>query len=256
MTLIARTMEFVSEIEDILLEHVKNNYPVDWDENFITRSLLKEIRHRLGSVFVADLQHRTRIDWVPYKLSGTPENKFGDIAILVNIRYQDGDGIEGVAFLEAKKRNQKETEFGAIKTEQLENILKNAPSSMMLLYDYDDITQFVDFIPSKGPWLRGWKYKPCTCAVTVPLTLVSNTRKRDMTLYKFSLPFSYQLVFRYFQGLDLEFQKNPIQIAKGYASDKGLPTYLVAVSVAYGKVKPEVIEFNKELFTEIGEDYG
>ena len=245
--------EFLLELEMILQEHVKNNYPIDWDEDFITRSILKGIRNRLGSVVVKDLKERMRIEWLPYKLMGRPENKFGDIAILVNIRYQDGDQIEGVAFLEAKKRDINKTRFGAIRIGQLKRIIRNAPSSMVLLYDYDDITQFANFKPKSS--VRGlfeWlELKPCTSSVVVPTSIVAHKKKKDTTLYKFSLPFSYQIVFRYFQGFDLEFRETPIKIAKGYASEKGLPTYLVVVSITYGRAEPQVVDFNRNRFGEV-----
>lgn len=83
------------------------------NEDFITRSILKEIRNRLDSLVLGDLKERMQIEWLPYKLTGRAENKFGDIALLVNIHHQDGDAIEGVAFLEAKKRDAKKMNFGA-----------------------------------------------------------------------------------------------------------------------------------------------
>lgn len=247
--------ELLLELENILQEHVKNNYPIDWDEDFITRSILKEIRNRLGSVKIRDFKERMMIKWLPYKLRGRPENKFGDIAILVNIQYQDGDGIEGVAFLEAKKRDINRTRFSAIKIGQLKRIHKNAPSSMVLLYDYNDITQFANFKPrsSMREWYGWLALKPCTCSVVVPTSIVSYNKKKDTTLYKFSLPFSYQLIFRYFQGFDLEFQKTLIKIAKGYASEKGLPTYLVVVSIAYGRAEPQIVDFDTDRFRELVE---
>lgn len=246
---------FLSELESILKKHVLGNYPVDWNEDFITRSILKGIRERLGSVVFSDIKQKMTIKWLPYKLMGRPENKFGDIAIIVNIRYQDGDGVEGVAFLEAKKRDMKKTKFGAIKIGQLKRIIRNAPSSMVLLYDYDDITQFANFKPkpSAREWFEWLELKPCTSSVVVPVNIVTHKKKKDTTLYKFSLPFSYQLVFRYFQGFDLEFDKTPMKIAKGYASEKGLPAYLVVVSIAYGRAEPQIADFNTNRFRELVE---
>jgi hypothetical protein len=236
-----------------LVIHVKENYRADWDEDFITRSILKGIRQQLHFTKVVGFKDRVRVEWIPYKLSGKAENKFGDIAILVKISYRDGDEIEGVAFLEAKKRKPGNEKFEALKFEQLKRIRRYAPSLMALLYDYNDITQFTDFDPNADERYWGWYYKPCTYAVVVPSNIVIHMKKRDTTLYKFSLPFSYQLIFRYFNGLDLEFGKAPIEIAKGYRIDKGLPTYLVAVSITYGKAEPEPVNFNRELFSKIEE---
>jgi hypothetical protein len=250
--LIISSLGLIHQIENLLVEHVKENYRADWDEDFITRSILKGIRQELNLANVVDFKDKIRINWVPYKLTGKAENKFGDIAILVNISYRDGDKIEGVAFLEAKKKRPGHIKFEEIRFVQLKRIRKWAPSSMILLYDYDDIMQFSDFLFA-GDLYRGWNYKPYTFAVVIPTGIVIQTAKRDTTLYKFSLPFSYQLVFRYFNGLDLEFRNTPLEIAKGYARDKGLPAYLVTVSITQGKAEPEPISFNRELFTKIEE---
>jgi hypothetical protein len=195
-------------------------------------------------------KQKMRIEWTAFKLSGKKvESKFGDIALLTKLNYQDGDTLEGVAFLEAKKRNRNKTTFGAIRTNQLKRIRKNAPSSVALLYDYTDITDFADtgIFKNTRQWLIR---KPCTCSVIVPIRTVLHVGKKDMSLYKFSIPFSYQLLFRYFQGFDLEFGEMPINAAKGYYSAKfGAPTYLVIVSVGFGKAEPVTdIDFNRDLF--------
>lgn len=205
----------------------------------------------MNFVEIEGLKREMKINWTAFKLRGKNENKFGDIALLVNIHYHDGDNLEGVAFLEAKKRNKNQTKFGAVKTAQLKRIYKNAPSSMMLLFDYEDITQFIE----TGIFLERWNWlvlKPCTCSVVVPINTILHVRKKDTTLYKFSIPFSYQLFFRYFQGFDLEFRELPIKIAKGYAAHKGVPTYLVIVSIGFGIAEPfRDINFNTDLFSKI-----
>lgn len=239
----------LTNLEKILQQHVKGNFPIDWDENFITRSILKEFRNELNSVKIRGLKRRMQIEWLPFKLQGIPERKFGDIALLINISYQDGDRIEGVAFLEAKKRSANSVKFDAMKITQLRKIYRNAPNSVALLYDYEDITQFVN-TSTKSTINHWYEWKPCTCSVVVPTGIISTIKKRDTSLYKFSIPFSYQLFFRYFHGFDLEFREKQKKIAKGYAKRKGLPTYLVVVSVAFGKVEPyRDIIFNRNRFS-------
>lgn len=235
-------------LETVLMSQVKDNFPTDWDEDFITRSILKELRKKLKSVRIHGLKNRMKIEWSAFKLQGIPERKFGDIALLVNIKYHDGDRIEGVAFLEAKKRSRNKTKFGAMKVKQLRKIFRNSPRSMALLYDYDDITQFAN-IGLDSSIYNWYEWKPCTCSVVVPINTILSLKKKDITLYKFSLPFSYQLFFRYFHGFDLEFQKKPINIAKGYAEEIGLPRYLAVVSIAFGRSEPyRDIGFNRNRF--------
>lgn len=245
------TGSFLTEVERILQEEVKNSFPVNWDEDFITRSILRELGKRLNNAEIKDFKRRMTIEWTAFKQSGKPENKFGDVALLVNITYYDSDRIEGVAFLEAKKRSKNHTKFEAMEFAQLKRIHKNTPSSMALLFDYEDVTQFAhtEIFSERRSWLT---WKPSTCTVVVPINNILSVRKKDITLYKFSLPFSYQLFFRYFQGFDLELRKSPIRIAKGYANEKGVPRYLVVISVAFGAEEPfRDIVFNRDLFSKI-----
>ena len=242
---------FLSQLELILQKHVKNNYPRYWNEDFISMSIMKEIEQTLSTVTIEGLKERMNVEWSAFKQTGIPEQKFGDLAFLVNIKYQDGDIIEGATFLEAKKRRPKKTRFEAIRISQLRKISKNAPHSMVLLYDYDDITQFANTYNSSFFW-NWFPLKPCTYSVVVPMNTIIETKKRDSTLYKFSLPFSHQLFFRYLHGFDLEYDKKAIEIAKGYAMKKGFPKYLMVASVAFGNTEPyRDITFNKNRFRKI-----
>jgi len=188
-----------------------------------------------------------KILWTAYKQKGTSERTFGDIALYIKIAYQDGDKLEGVAFLEAKKRYENKITFDAIKPNQLKRIYKHAPHSMILLYDYEEIIR-------KTFW---WVLLPVrTHTVIVPLNVVLPTEKKDMTLYKFSSPFSYQLCFRYFKGRDLEFSKEAIQTAQGFMQKRGMPKNLITISIAYGRAEIDrEFEINREMYHLIGNNH-
>jgi len=238
----------LTKLEMILRENVADNFPQYWDENHITLSILKEFGRALNMVKIDDFGRKMKIEWNAFKLKGKNETKFGDVAILVNVVHYDGDRMEGVAFLEAKKRYPRGVEFTSINQDQVSRILKNAPRSMALLYDYDGVTQFADIEGKSKRW-EWFEWKRCTCCVTVPMNILSVLNKKDITLYKFSLPFSYQLVFRYFQGFDLEFEKQPVAIAKGFSREMGTPTYLVIASLSQGRHEPDKsIEYNSEIY--------
>jgi len=71
----------LNDVEMILRNQVKDNFPTDWDEDFITRSILKEFREKLKSVRIHGLRNRMKIEWSTFKLQGIPERKFGDIFV-------------------------------------------------------------------------------------------------------------------------------------------------------------------------------
>ena len=248
--------QFLIGVESILENEVKRSYPRYWDENTITLNILRAFETLLHNVNLVDISPQVlKIKWQAFKLGGNPHYTFGDVALLVNIRYQDKDAIEGVAFIEAKKKEPKHTIFKKMKMQQLRKISRHAPSATVLLYDYNDITDFaaMNLLPVSLQKINGLFWKPCTYAVSVPMKTVLVSKKNDTSLYKFSLPFSYQLLFRYFQSFDLDFRQRPIQIAKGFvASQFGAPKYLVVAALGFGEAEPtEEISFNRELFRTI-----
>lgn len=245
---------FYASIEKTLASQIRGNYPHDWYEDFITRSILKELR-QLFEVTTLDIPNMsatlaTKICWEVYKLTGKAENKFGDIAIIVNSKFRSGELMEGVAFLEAKKRTPNTIEFDALDMQQIQRINKSAHHSMLLLYDYDPVLTTI------SPWNDKRLYNPGfrdslaqTHAVVVPTDLVLSLNTRNNTLYGFSSPFAYQLCFRYMQGMDLEFDSESLQTAKGYAIERGFPRYIMYVSVGRDGVEPNIdININQDLY--------
>ncbi|ACY47079.1 hypothetical protein Rmar_0171 [Rhodothermus marinus DSM 4252] len=231
----------------IIRKNIKESYPRDWDEDFITRSLLKSLRTELPQPTSIHLHpytkpdlrhHKVEVKWDAYKMTGGKENKFGDVAILVVTKYPDGDTIKGVAFLEAKKRYKNSSHFRAIDFEQLKRITDNAPRASLLLYDFNIINQY---------W---WP----TYIVTVPADLVIATHKKDISLYKFSKPFSAALL-NYLLGFDLEHTEKALSIAKGYQTEYGTPLYLMVIRVGIGTEPPSdnEVDFNRNYFVRLEE---
>ncbi len=253
---------FLDTVEKIIYDNVKANYPRDWDEDFITRSLLKSLRQTFGprtlicldrlDYYLSRYPHiplpfwwrgmtdEIRVEWDAYKMTGANESKFGDVAILVSAKYPDGDKVDGVAFLEAKKRYKSSHNFQAINFDQLARINSHAPRASVLLYDF-------------VPVCRYWNGL-CTFAVTVPMDLVILTKKKDTSLYKFATPFSFRLI-AHLLGYCLERADEPLKIARGYQTEYGTPLYLLVVRVGIGVEPPsgDEVEFNRDRFARLEE---
>ncbi len=148
-------------------------------------------------------------------------------ALIVKIQYPD-QLVEGVAFLEAKKRTHKKCTFDAIKDAQLSRIYTQTPHAYLLLYDYENIHDNDEYKLQK---LGGIKSSGSLYAVTLPMNVAIISKFKDTKLYRFSHPLSHQILTRYFRGLDLDFQKQALDIAKGYNIDIGAPQFLLIVSV-------------------------
>ncbi len=261
--------DFLIRVEDIVTNKVYGNFPIDWDEDFITRDLLRALRQvEKRQLRVSPLDERypyfpypgpllpywiwehlagtvLNVEWSSYKQTGTPERYFGDVAVLVLAQYYDGDRVEGVGFLEAKKRDRGNTKFGAIKVGQLKRIFRHAPRASLLLYDYEPVCYLHP--------IRLWKWVP-TFAVTVPIDLSLATGKRDTSLYKFSKPFSAQLLL-FLIGFELERSKAALNIAKGLEDRFGAPRHLLIIRVGVNTDAPseDFVAFNRDRYVPIEE---
>lgn len=140
-----KLLDLVNVLEKIFADNIRGNYSESYDENHITFCILNEIRKKFVHIEVDSYPGRISLAWRPWKLKGKYENNFGDIAILVNIIDNDGVEIQGVSFLEAKKRYRESGKFDAVKEDQLSRIYKNAPHAMLLFYDFQLIDDFIKY---------------------------------------------------------------------------------------------------------------
>ncbi len=239
-----------------VIQRIVGDNLYNWDEDYVTQDLLREYRQRFRNIEVGMGKKTIRIASNAYKLRKklSAEQKFGDVAILVRIQYPD-QALEGVAFLEAKKRKEKSNIFDAIKDEQLNRIYKNAPHSYVLLYDYESIHNSADYNLQK---LRGVKSSGSLHVVTLPMNIAIGSGLKNRKLYRFSHPLSHQILTRYFRGLDLDFQQESLNIAKGYNREIGAPQFLLVISVVSDQGSddnlnqiPDWRRYNDNLFEEL-----
>jgi len=71
-------------------------------------------------------------------------------------------------------------------------------------------------------------------ASTVPANLAFTLGLKTTGLYKVSVPFSYQLCYRYLYGLDLDFNKQQLETAAGVNTARGNPKFLIQISASHG----------------------
>lgn len=229
-------VEFTGLLEKRISDSIKAVSMHSWNEDHITLKLLDELNNTLSQVDLEGEDYRRKIEWESYKLRGQYETNFGDIAVAVNISYRDGTSLEGVAFLEAKKRDWRKTTFGAMNEKQLKRILEHAPRAHYLLYDYEDITGFTNAVSFGSEVSRYGLYwhglvTERTSSLCVPLNVADATGFKDTLLYRHGTPFSWMLSNRYFQGLDLEFDDTAKAIATGFLDKFDLPKFIMRVDV-------------------------
>lgn len=218
--------------------------PMSWDEDTITYNIIQKLWTTYQTTLISNT-NSLHVEWQPYKLTKkrSMEQRFGDVAIIVHILFADGTSLRGVGFLEAKKRDIHSRKFDSIKKNQFQRILTNAPHAQVLLYDHLETKHFSDLgLPKTriaNPLIPSI---PTTKSLSSPMNFVYENDLNDEEIYNVSLPFSYQLCFRYLQGFDLEYDATThlaavqgVEELSKDMSDAGFPEYLMAFSVSLGE---------------------
>lgn len=260
-----RTMDygtFVAQVEDLMQAIIRRCFPTSWDENHLTFSIVDGLAGNFAAVKILAPDRPFKVIWGVHKLRGQIEQAFGDLAILVSLKFWDGDRIEGVGVLEAKKRAVGNSSFDAYRIKQLQKIRRRAPHSRVLLYDYSQITGFADNLamhslrePARyAEWQPGYAaFTPFSYCVVVPTDIVLEKRTCTTDLYKFSIPFSVQLCARYLRGYDLELDATSIKEIKGFSDRYGY-RYLLLVGVSVGDQEPELpTDINSNIYEPLRE---
>jgi hypothetical protein len=229
--------DYQLELESLVNETVRSCDNLnEWEEDHITLQIIRNLHKKVSHASQLVAEHELKVEWSAYRQK---KKSWGDLGVLVNIRYSDGSELKGGAILEAKKRARSSIGFDAIKSIQLDSVETNARHAMLLLYDYDKITHFA-LEPFLGDLRRPYRPAPLTTfthAAVSPISIARKTGWRDQSLYRSCLPFSYQLCFRYFSGLDLDVDQGLIEVLEGRAA-LGSPKYLLVFSIARGNVEP------------------
>ncbi|HEY0684833.1 MAG TPA: hypothetical protein VGD45_21025 [Steroidobacter sp.] len=246
-------LEVAATLENEINEVMDQAYPHDWDENFLSRQLLRSIQGCLQTRPYVRGTERVRISMECYKLTGRREATFGDIGLLISVIHKAAKPVTGAAYLEAKRRRPHTTQFPEFRQAQLKRILKAAPKAQLLLYDYEPSTQFVGPL-GYHPWQWGLSpliashvsRLPCANVRVVPIDTALAAGVKDTRLYPFGTTLSLQLIARYFCGLDLEFAPACVESLKGNGAL--LPKRLAVIRVVEGGGQVDGPEINPNIF--------
>jgi hypothetical protein len=162
-----------------------------------------------------------------FKNSGTPENRHGDVAVVVTFEGPGGLLIVDYAFLEAKRRYsgaKGRPRFEELGATQLKRILDNTPRAQVLLYGYDAIARNYNAIRDA----ENSRPIPTVHAVTLPINLTVALVVRNAALFSYSVPFACQLCYRYCQGLDLEMVGSIDELMARFEHSGPLPAFMHA----------------------------
>lgn len=246
---------YLLDVEDTTKNAVVGCIDRAWDENHITFTILKELTSKVrtfsqGSGLLSG-GFPFGISFDAYKASGKTETDFGDIAVMVRFTFPGARKLEGVGLLEAKRAYLDSGRFDAIKFGQLRSHGGNASSSRVLLYDCEPWNAVFPVLERSGFFWPSHFGSFLGCHATcVPTMQVLASENRTRWLHGISVPFSYQLVSRYFNGFDLEYSSVIVNQVKNGAR-VGLSRnidYIIVADVSFTEEHnpdPATIEVNE-----------
>ncbi|EPF6394980.1 TPA: hypothetical protein ACQFXC_001628 [Proteus mirabilis] len=207
---------FFNHIINNTLSKITNRIDLNWNEDYITRSILNDLTNEFSEIEWSKDLFYTK--WNAFKLNGSKEKNYGDIAILVKLENGKGNYTEGVAFYEAKrvfpdidKNKGLLYRYRSIKNEQLER-LENVITMSVLLYDMDP--KIVTAIPIKT------------------FNMLANSNRMVISPKEHTLGLNFgDALFLNLKGIKLDYSHDSVQAIKNIISEPypGLNT-IVAVS--------------------------
>jgi hypothetical protein len=238
--------EFAYRVESWLVSAIRSCYPSSWDESEITLSIADKFAECAESISLDGLDRPFKLIWDARRLRRPNGALIGDIAVLVNLTTWAGETLEGVGFLQAKRRDQSANTFSSAKTRQLKKMARKVPSARLLLYDYDNVSACMDnWVAAIADYsYRRGLAPPYTHCVSLPAATAFKQGRYTTELHKFGVPLSFQLVARYFRGFDLELDEAIVEATKGNINEEGVARTVIRVGVSTGEEPPLLPEIN------------
>lgn len=236
-------------VDRLLDKCIRDCYPRAWNEDHITYSWLSKLRDAWPSLSPA-LYADVDVSWDAYKMDGALEEDNGDVAFLIDMRFDNGNTLQGVGFLEAK-RIYNSGRFDQLKWKQLIGLEANSANHQLLLYDFDPLpTAFSQFESicyfdcdacgeeQELHCCHGYSEK--SSAIVVPSVHAIAYEEKGRILESIGYRLAEQITMRYFRGLDLNFDKNLVaEVLAGAAGGaKYLAVARVSVPTSEGSARP------------------
>lgn len=191
-------------------------YPRNWnDEDYLTRAILVELRNEYKNVEILHdkiIGKNIKFSWDVFKNTKQHgiEPKHGDVGILVQMLFENGKILEGVAYLEAKRMYASSHKFDALDFSQLQRLVSNSANHRTVFYDFLKCAD-------GGSAL----------AVGLPTQHLIAIKDNSRKLYPYCEYYSYILTSRYLQGYELDYSSDAVNGLKGLIGANGGVDYLI-----------------------------
>jgi hypothetical protein len=223
----------VNRLESIFSEICNDSFPEEWDENHLSFLLMKKLREIFSRRTIHFTNWSKIVDWRSFKNRGKQETNYGDIALLVHVRFSSGEYLKGVANIEAK-RSFNSGSFESVDLIQLGRLLGNLPYSHLLLYNHERTELQLKF-PDEQTWKSHLWISPINTANQIFRQISLND---NWKVLRTSFPFTMFLTSRIFWGFDLDFRDELYQDIVQGINRLVNPSYLGIVNVYYDGQSP------------------
>ncbi|MFP3679499.1 hypothetical protein SB725_20575 [Pseudomonas sp. SIMBA_041] len=202
-----------------------------WNENMITGEILSSLIKIGTDINWKDKPLKTV--WQGLKLSGTPETKYGDIAVIVRIWVNKEKYIDGVVFYEAKKQyfqNGAAAGFKSILKGQLNKFILNTSACHAVLYDFIETENGEQAIAAtmQTPILN-------------LLESIAKTAKTSRQVYDHSRLWIAALGENLI-GRGLDFNNVTVQTMIDFFASKASPNFVISAAISFVEdFEPELI---------------
>lgn len=208
-----RIMQELFKADDVIRSAIESCNPREWNEDHITYTWLSQLRSVAPRIHFAK-SPRISVIWDAYKMDGRLEEDNGDVAFIVKVSFSNSNALTGVAFLEAK-RIYNSGNYDALKWPQLKHIADRSSYHHILLYDFQEQETLhpmsccccLDY-----PCDFFWSKKAIGIVVPTLHALAYKTKSQSLATIGYRL--SEQIFFRYFRGLDLNFDQSLVENVK------------------------------------------
>lgn len=226
--------KLAGEIERLVHQVCANEYQnARWDEDNISYRLVEGLQNLLNGRQIDYDHFRKNVSLKAYKQQGAQETAHGDIAILVNIQFSDGETLKGVAFLEAK-RLFNSGYFESIDLNQLARIRDNVPYAQVLQY-YPSPAPFL----LKFPFDSGFRSSMWVAPINTSHELLKQIPAKDNhKVIRVSFPLSQFITGRILWGKDLDFRPELYDDVLKAVDKKINPKYLCVLHTYYLNQRP------------------
>lgn len=212
---------------------------VDWSEDRLTVDLVISIRETLGKYIIPNLDCTSglsKFDLEAYKITGEPEGKHGDIAIIVTRSFGGAKTISGVGFYEAKAASVVTNNYRNFDIRQLMRLVSSTPKLSYLFYDKQgarcDEQEWPTEVSHSNLKPGDVHNRRKTHVNTVDANFLKNCRDPHFAIDAVGQPFGYHFVNHILSGRDLDYSRAPIDtIMRWRKATKNSNAVVISITV-------------------------